>query len=317
MRFFRKTTSRSKKSKRRVTAEDIPVGADGYIPVDALRQRSDARNPRARAMDSMRVATTVRPQQLTPEEAVGWWNAPGRSDIVGIDAPADTPVTWKRRAGKAKSRPKTDTKARYYPLKTDIMVEALRIRGGTETPEDILGMYYRDVDAVYANAERAIANGRDPDTMMALADSYSQGLADYLDGIFRATVRYNERGHRDLWTVDRDATYSKTRDQLKRLRKSIADMADAPAPKPKPKTKVEGIPRGKGDLVIYGKRKGEKKFMGFDGEGLTNRVLYYMHFPPHMEAEVAELVAELNAMNPDFEFEPRRSKGSIYGDGDR
>ena len=79
----------------------IPVGPDGYVPVEALMQRHLDRKPHVRMIDDTRVAKVVRPQQLTPVEAYPWWNAPGRSDIVGIDTPEDTPVTWARKPKKA------------------------------------------------------------------------------------------------------------------------------------------------------------------------------------------------------------------------
>ena len=38
-----------------------------------------------------------------------------------------------------------------------------------------------------------------------------------------------------------------------------------------------------------------------------------MHYPPDHAADVARLVDDLNRMNPGYEFEMRRSKGSMYG----
>ena len=324
-------STESRNGKRRVPASELPVGPDGFVPFDALVERDMGRNPRARAMDSMKVARTVRPRQLTPEQAVGWWNAPGRSDIAGVDAPADTPVTWNPRMGrqgkskgngkgkgKGKSAGSTKT-TRYHPINAENLAEALRIMGRGDTPEDFLAQYFSDVDAVYADAEKAIAKGADRTAMTTLADSYSQGIAQYFDVVFRNIVKHNEAGHRDVWSPDRDPGLTKTKADLKKLRQDIASLAASPAPKQAPKPKGRkpkvGIPPGKGDLVIYGKRKGEKKYKGFDGEGLTNRRIYYMHYPPDKAQEVAEMVAEMNAMNPDYEFKLGRSDGTLFLDG--
>ena len=75
----------------------IPVGPDGKVPVEELVKRNILRDPYARMMDESRTARVVRPVDLTPSQAAPWWNAPGRSDIVGIDAPGDAAVTWKPR----------------------------------------------------------------------------------------------------------------------------------------------------------------------------------------------------------------------------
>ena len=66
----------------------IPVGDDGYVPFEELEARHRARSPRAQRMDDARTSKVVHSRFITPEEAVTWWTAPGRSDIEGIDAPA-------------------------------------------------------------------------------------------------------------------------------------------------------------------------------------------------------------------------------------
>ena len=95
-------------------------------------------------------------------------------------------------------------------------------------------------------------------------------------------------------------------------------MVRASEAHPKPMTKPTArIPKGQGDIIIYGKRKGDKRFKPFDGEGFTNKLIYAMHYPPSRAAQVAEMVDELNRMNPDYVFEMRRSGGSLYGGGER
>ena len=66
----------------------VPVGEDGYVPFEELEARHRARSPRAQRMDDSRTSKTVHSRFITPEEAVGWWTSPGRTDIEGIDAPA-------------------------------------------------------------------------------------------------------------------------------------------------------------------------------------------------------------------------------------
>lgn len=94
----------------------IPVGPDGKVPVEELVKRNILREPYARMMDESRTARVVRPIDLTPSQAAPWWNAPGRSDIVGIDAPKDAAVTWKPRerakGGTGKTRKAAKSKAR-------------------------------------------------------------------------------------------------------------------------------------------------------------------------------------------------------------
>ena len=92
----------------------IPVGPDGKVPVEELVKRNIMRDPHARMMDEARTAKVVRPMDLTPSQAAPWFNAPGRSDIAGIDAPNDATVTWKPK-DKAKGRSgkgKTSSKAK-------------------------------------------------------------------------------------------------------------------------------------------------------------------------------------------------------------
>ena len=73
----------------------IPVDDDGYVPVKALIERQEMRRPHAQLMDSFQTAKVVRPMKMTPEQAAPWFISPGRSDIQGIDAPADAIVTMR------------------------------------------------------------------------------------------------------------------------------------------------------------------------------------------------------------------------------
>lgn len=75
----------------------IPVDDDGYVPVKALIARQEMRRPHAQMMDSIQTAKVVRPMKMTPEQAAPWFISPGRSDVQGIDAPADAIVTMRTR----------------------------------------------------------------------------------------------------------------------------------------------------------------------------------------------------------------------------
>ena len=68
------------------------------------------------------------------------------------------------------------------------------------------------------------------------------------------------------------------------------------------------------DWMIYGRERGKKKFRAFDGSGFTDKLAFALRFPPDQGEKVAGIVAQLNADNPDFEFEARRGSGTIFGD---
>ena len=89
---------RHMQSYSRKPAPNIPVGPDGFVPMDALRGRNDRRSQRARDMDSRKMSKTVLEPPLTPRQAAAWWKDPGRSDILGIDTPSKrrktTPVRY-------------------------------------------------------------------------------------------------------------------------------------------------------------------------------------------------------------------------------
>lgn len=70
------------------TSVRIPVDDDGYVPFEELEARHRARSPRAQRMDDSRTSKVVHSRFITPEDALGWWTSPGRSDIEGVDAPA-------------------------------------------------------------------------------------------------------------------------------------------------------------------------------------------------------------------------------------
>ena len=209
-------------------------------------------------------------------------------------------------------------KPKLYPMDVDAMAKAIAIRGRGETVEELVRMYVDDVTAVYDKVDRAVANGYPADQAYTLAEHYSERLADYFNDIFRQTVRWHDKGNRTLWNIGMDATMRKENESLRRLKGSFEDMVRASEAHPKPMTKPTArIPKGQGDIIIYGKRKGDKRFKPFDGEGFTNKLIYAMHYPPSRAAQVAEMVDELNRMNPDYVFEMRRSGGSLYGGGER
>lgn len=66
----------------------IPLGDDGYVPFGELEARHRARPQRAQRIDDSRTSKVVESRIITPEKAVAWRTAPGRSDIEGFDVPA-------------------------------------------------------------------------------------------------------------------------------------------------------------------------------------------------------------------------------------
>ena len=69
------------------------------------------------------------------------------------------------------------------------------------------------------------------------------------------------------------------------------------------------------DWMIYGREKGKGRYRPFDGQGFTNNLIYALRFHPDEGNKVNQVISQLNHDNPGFEFEARRGKGSIYGDG--
>lgn len=69
----------------------IPVGKDGYVPIDALVKRFNSvvekGHIRNRSKDYDQEASVVLPTKITPREAAAWWDAPNRYDIEYIDTP--------------------------------------------------------------------------------------------------------------------------------------------------------------------------------------------------------------------------------------
>lgn len=66
--------------------------------------------------------------------------------------------------------------------------------------------------------------------------------------------------------------------------------------------------------MIYGREKGKSRYRPFDGHGFTNNLSYALRFHPDEGDKVNQLINQLNHDNPQYEFEARRGKGSIYGD---
>lgn len=68
---------------------NIPVGKDGYVPIDALVKRFNSvvekGHIRNRSKDYDQEASVVLPTKITPREAAVWWDAPNRYDIEYID----------------------------------------------------------------------------------------------------------------------------------------------------------------------------------------------------------------------------------------
>ena len=203
---------------------------------------------------------------------------------------------------------------RLFPIDVDTMARAIAIRGKGESVQELMQMYVDDVSALYEKADRAVANGHPPDVVYALAENYSQRMADYFNGIFRNTVRWHDKGNRVLWTTSNDPIFRKEADALRKMRADFDGMAKTPVAPPRASAPAKArVPKGQGDIIIYGRRKGDKRYQAFDGEGFTNKLIYAMHYPPDRAADVARLVDDLNRMNPGYEFEMRRSKGSMYG----
>ena len=156
----------------------IPVGPDGKVPPDALMWRNSRRNTAAKMRDAAKVAKIVRPQDLTPSQAAPWWNSPGRSDIVGIDAPSDAAVTWvpavrqapKRKAGadpakaapSAAPAPAVTSGGRYYHhIDEDLAKCGLESYSWSRyQPGSATDNYRRTVDQVYDLAEKSKSTAR-------------------------------------------------------------------------------------------------------------------------------------------------------------
>ena len=193
----------------------IPVGPDGYVPVEALMQRHLDRKPHVRMIDDTRVAKVVRPQQLTPVEAYPWWNAPGRSDIVGIDTPEDTPVTWARKpkkapkpkakkpkGGKVEAEPVPPAQApalpapssgdyisglngrRYYTIDEDLAKRGLESYSWSRyQPGSATQTYRTTVDQVYDMADKAKMTARPAlhAEIDSLADQFARRYAEWVN----------------------------------------------------------------------------------------------------------------------------------------
>ena len=68
---------------RKSGRQEIPVGKDGYVPIDAIVKRYHEVGDRM--TDSRSDSDVVLPINLTPEQIAEWWNDPSVCDIQGID----------------------------------------------------------------------------------------------------------------------------------------------------------------------------------------------------------------------------------------
>lgn len=68
------------------------------------------------------------------------------------------------------------------------------------------------------------------------------------------------------------------------------------------------------DWMIYGKKRKGGRFMAFDGHGFTSKLIYAVRYPPNQWAKAQAAVEQLNRDNPEYVFEVRRGKGSIFGE---
>lgn len=73
----------------------IPQNASGTVPKTYLHNINDARPASARARDQAINSRYVLPAAPTPYQARPWVVNPGKYDIPGIDADADTPTTYR------------------------------------------------------------------------------------------------------------------------------------------------------------------------------------------------------------------------------
>ncbi len=68
------------------------------------------------------------------------------------------------------------------------------------------------------------------------------------------------------------------------------------------------------DWMIYGKKRTGGRYMAFDGQGFTTKIMFAIRFAPDDWASAQNAVDKLNRDNPEYIFEVRRGKGSIFGD---
>lgn len=107
-------------------AMGIPVGADGYVPIEALQQHAlehgadDGASPNERlrraTIDYVKQAKTYYSTPITPGKAIPWWQNPARSDILGIDTPGPARTDIGERTGK---RAKAQKNIRVYGTAED------------------------------------------------------------------------------------------------------------------------------------------------------------------------------------------------------
>ena len=62
--------------------EDIPVGKDGYVPLEAMVRRFHEKGDLS---DADSTDGRVLPRHLTPDQIRGWWADPSSCDIEGVD----------------------------------------------------------------------------------------------------------------------------------------------------------------------------------------------------------------------------------------
>lgn len=95
---------------------------------------------------------------------------------------------------------------------------------------------------------------------------------------------------------------------IKKVKSNAYPSAKTPA-KPKPTAKAKNT----NDWLIYGKKKGAKKFKVFTGTDLSDKLFYGLRWPYDKGDKVLEIVAELNRDNPDYTFVRRRGTSSLFG----
>ncbi|MBQ7701486.1 MAG: hypothetical protein IJT54_03695 [Candidatus Methanomethylophilaceae archaeon] len=138
----------------------IPVGKDGYVPMEALyERRKEVQTQRGRVMDLRKASKRIYPANMVPEDAVVWWSDPRKCDIEGIDTLEKANVVLPPREVKYKEY-KEPSELRQRALED----EYIRSIGDDEMDEDKLSYL---IDSRY---DEVMSNSRwtyDPRTTSA------------------------------------------------------------------------------------------------------------------------------------------------------